>query len=149
MSTYAIYMKLGNIQGNVTLSEYSGWIKLLSVQFARWKFIQQPPTASSIALMPNIKEITCAKLVDASSGSIFQLLVTGKHVDAELSFVEWGGVGALKGYLKEYLRCEMKVVVSSFYNGSEGLGNNIHVVTNNFTLLCVNSIKVILQDRMY
>ena len=124
-------MKLGNIQGNVTLSGYSGWIQLLSVEFPPYKFIQ-PPTAELIALIPNAKKIICTKAIDATSGGIFTLLVNGVHVPAKLA-------GKVQGYHKEYLRCEMNVAVESFYNGTEGVGRvNTHIFT-----LCTNSIQVI------
>lgn len=79
----SIYMQTPHISGNVSAEDYKGWIELTNVDFSAKRNItqkigHQTDRESSI---PNISQLTLAKLTDKSSPLLFEALLDGSSMD--------------------------------------------------------------------
>lgn len=89
----AIYLKLGNVKGNVTASGYEGQIAVMSVQFgvSRSVTMEAGNVSNREATKPHLSEITLTKQADNSVAAIFKEALTGSTgQDALLTFVRTG-----------------------------------------------------------
>lgn len=89
----AIYLKLGNVKGNVTASGYEGQIAVMSVHFgvARSVSMEAGNVSNREASKPSLSEITITKLADNSVAALFKESLTGSSgQDAVLTFVRTG-----------------------------------------------------------
>lgn len=89
----AIYLKMGNVKGNVTASGYEGQIAVMSVHFgvARSITMEAGNVSNREASKPTLSEITLTKQADNSVAAIFKEALTGSAgQDALLTFVRTG-----------------------------------------------------------
>ena len=72
----AIYMKFGDVNGDVTTEGYKNWIELNSFQFGVSRAVSSGAGgATRESSAPSISEIVVTKLFDSSSAKLYQELV--------------------------------------------------------------------------
>src|SRR6185437_368230 len=79
-STVPIYMKYGDISGDVTTDGYKGWIELSSAQLGvSRQMTSGAGGAQRESSAPSISEIVITKVQDASSPQLFRESVGSRH----------------------------------------------------------------------
>jgi type VI secretion system secreted protein Hcp len=118
----AIYLKYGDIDGDVTEPAYRTYIELMSVQFGQGR-----PTHSSDSpqASPNVSEIVVTKEADSASARLASESVAGQGVPAIIDFVRDDGSVSL--------RLEMSGTMISSYQRSGSGDNPTESLTLNFT----------------
>lgn len=89
----AIYLKLGNIKGNVTADGYAGQIAIASVEFkvSRNVSMEAGNLSNRESTKPAVSCITLYKQADSSVAALFKEAVTGSAgQEAVLTFVRTG-----------------------------------------------------------
>jgi len=89
----AMYLKLGNVKGNVTASGYEGQIAVMSVHFGVARSVSMEPgnVSNREASKPSLSEITITKLADNSVAALFKESLTGSSgQEATITFVRTG-----------------------------------------------------------
>jgi len=89
----AIYLKLGNVKGNVTAAGFEGQIAVQSVSFGVSRTVTMEPgnLSNREASKPTLSEITITKLADNSVAAIFKEALTGSAgQEAVITFVRTG-----------------------------------------------------------
>lgn len=76
----AIYMKIPNIEGDISAAGHEQWIQLLSLDFATQRSLNIEPgrTCDREATRPSISEIAISKKMDKSSPLLFSEACVGK-----------------------------------------------------------------------
>lgn len=75
-----IYMKYGDIAGDVTTDGYKDWIELSSAQFGVSRQMTSGARgAQRESSAPNISEIVITKVQDKSSAQLFKELLAARH----------------------------------------------------------------------
>lgn len=100
----AIYLKLGNVKGNVTAEGYAGWMQLATLRFGadRRVSMEAGHLANREAGRPSVARIAITKLADNSVAALFKESLTGAAGrEAEIVFVHTGN------RLQEYLRYKL------------------------------------------
>lgn len=89
----AIYLKLGNVKGNVTAAGFENQIAVQSVSFGVSRAITMEPgnLSNREAGKPSLSEITISKLADNSVAALFKEALTGSAgQEAVITFVRTG-----------------------------------------------------------
>lgn len=89
----AIYLKLGDVKGDVTHEGYQDWIECHSFQFGVGRGIGTPvgAAANREASAPSISEVTLTKAMDGSSTEIMKQSLSGAEgVKVEIALVGTG-----------------------------------------------------------
>jgi len=89
----AIYLKMGNVKGNVTADGYEDQIAVLSVHFgvSRSITMEAGNVSNREASKPNLTEITLTKQADNSVAAMFKEALTGSAgQEALITFVRTG-----------------------------------------------------------
>jgi type VI secretion system secreted protein Hcp len=89
----AIYLKFGNVKGNVTADGYAGQIAVTSVSFgvSRSVSMEAGNLSNREASKPHLTEITLTKTADNSVAALFKEALTGSAgQEALLTFVRTG-----------------------------------------------------------
>ena len=75
----AIYLKFGNVKGNVTADGYAGQIAVSSVNFgvARSVSMEAGNLSNRESSKPSLSEITITKMADNSVAALFKEALTG------------------------------------------------------------------------
>lgn len=97
----AIYLKLGDIKGEVTAEGFVDQIECHSMQFGVGRAIHTPVGAvtNREASAPSISEVTLSKALDKSSIALFTEAVVGKKekaLTAEITITKTGGTALEK-----------------------------------------------------
>lgn len=115
----AIYLKLGNVKGNVTAAGYEGQIALLSVNMGVSRNISMEPgnLSNREASKPSLSEITLTKQADNSVAAIFKEALTGSAgQEAVITFVRTGS-----DKVQDYMTYKLKdCIVSSYSIAAQG-----------------------------
>lgn len=114
----AIYLKLGDIKGNVTADGYADHIGIDSFSFGVGRAISMEAgrTANREASRPNVSEVTISKMADNSVNSLFKESTVGsKGLEAIFKFVRTGA-----DKLDEYMTITLKNALVSSYSLSAG-----------------------------
>lgn len=115
----AIYLKFGNVKGNVTAKGFEKQIAVDSAQFAvsRNVTMESGNLSNRESAKPQLSEISLSKKADSSVAAIFKEVVTGASgQEATLTFVRTGKDG-LKAYMSYVLT---NCIVSSYSITAQG-----------------------------
>lgn len=126
----AIYMKLGDIKGDVTHESYKEWIECHSFQFGVGRGIGTPvgAAANREASAPSISEVVVTKSMDGASPKIFEHSLSGAEgVKCEIAMVGTGDPGT------EICRYKLDKTLVSGYSLSSGGDRPTESVSLNFT----------------
>ncbi len=115
-----IYMKYGEIKGDVDEPAHRGWIELGSAQFGVHKRSAGDGTAP-----PSVSEIFVTKSTDNASSGLFRESVAGKGVTAFIDFVKDDG--------SVYLRLTLTNTLIASYSISGQGERPTETLTLNFT----------------
>ena len=110
----AIYLKLGNVKGNVTAAGYEGEIALLSVNMGVSRNISMEPgnLSNRESSKPHVSEITLTKKADNSVAAIFKEALTGSSgQEAVITFVRTGS-----DKVQDFMTYKLKDCIVSSYN---------------------------------
>lgn len=117
-----IYLKYGDIKGDVTEPAHSGWIELMSVQWGVSRGVGSPvsPGGWKEGSGPSVSEISVTKKTDRASNRLMNESLSGKGVTAVVDHVKDSG-----GVATVYLRLTMsETLISSWQiSGSGGKGD--------------------------
>lgn len=100
----AIYLRLGNVKGNVTADGYEGWMQLATLRFGADRRVSMAAghLANREAGRPSVARIAITKRADNSVAALFKESLTGAAGrEAEIVFVHTGSS------LQEYLRYKL------------------------------------------
>ncbi|MBI1425469.1 MAG: Hcp1 family type VI secretion system effector [Gammaproteobacteria bacterium] len=115
----AIYLKLGNVKGNVTASGYEGQIAVLSAHFGVARAVSMEPgnVSNRESSKPSLSEITITKLADNSVAALFKEALTGsKGEEALLTFVRTGS-----DKVQEFMTYKLSdCIISSYSISAQG-----------------------------
>lgn len=114
----AIYLKLGEIKGNVTAEGFEEHIGVESFSFGvgRSVAMESGRTANREVSKPSLSEVTINKIADNSVNNLFKEATVGsKGLEAIFKFVRTGA-----DKLDEYMTITLKNVMVSSYSISAG-----------------------------
>ncbi len=115
----AIYLKFGNVKGNVTASGYEDQISVMSVHFgvSRSVSMEAGNLSNREASKPSLSEISITKVADNSVAAIFKEALTGSAgQDALLTFVRTG-----TDKVQEFMTYKLtNCIVSSYSISAQG-----------------------------
>ena len=116
-----IYMKYGDVKGNVSETEHKDWINLTSCQLGVNRRMTNPTGQSTQREggAASVGEIMISKLQDSSSSNLFNESLQGKGTKVEIHFVETPAGGSPEVYMKVEL--EQTLVSSYSLAGAGGL----------------------------
>jgi type VI secretion system secreted protein Hcp len=126
----SIYMQYGSITGDATQSGFQKWVQLESFQFGAGRAISTSTGGATNreAHEPSIGEIVVTKMLDSSSGPIFQALCTdNKGQQCVISFVTTGNPG------QTYLKYTLRDAIFSHMSMSSGGDRPVETLSLNFT----------------
>lgn len=129
-----IYMKYGNIKGDVTAKGHEGWIELQSAQLGVQRQVTSPSGrgANREASKPSVSEIIVSKFQDGTSTNLFRESLQGEGVDVEIHFIN-----SSEDPINPYLTLKLKNTMISGYSvsGHRGADNSrpLESLVLNFT----------------
>ncbi|MEM6672369.1 MAG: type VI secretion system tube protein Hcp [Planctomycetota bacterium] len=88
----AIYLKIGDIEGNVSAAGHEGWIECDSLQFSTGRAIPMVvgTQTNREASHPSLSEVTLTKIMDDSSPYLFQESVVGESKEVQIHVTKTG-----------------------------------------------------------
>ena len=114
----AMYLKFGNVKGNVTADGYAGQIALSRVKFgvARNVTMEAGNLSNRESTKPNVSAITVRKKADSSVAALFKEALTGSAgQEATITFVRTGDK------LQEFMTYKLtNCIISSYDIDAEG-----------------------------
>ena len=132
----AIYLKLGTLEGDVTVKGYEKWIQVDSVQFGVGRSISSPTGGTRDASAPSVSEVTLTKPMDKSHPGLFSRAVGAaggsSGETAQLYFVRTGNNG-----LETYYKIDLSEALVSGFSVSSGGDLPFESLSLNFTKITV------------
>ena len=127
----AIFMKYGDIKGEVTAEGYKDWIELNSFQFGSGRGISAGVGGGSKreASAPSLAEVVVTKTMDVASPLLFKESLAGKGVDVKIDLTRTDNNGKHVAYQK-YVLSDTLV---SGYSVSSGGDRPSESVSLNYT----------------
>ena len=110
----AIYLKFGNVKGNVTADGYAGQIAITSVSFgvSRSVSMEAGNLSNRESSKPSLSQITITKMADNSVAALFKEALTGSAgQEAVLTFVRTGA-----DKVQEFMTYKLTNCIISGYN---------------------------------
>jgi type VI secretion system secreted protein Hcp len=134
-----IYMKYGDIQGDVTAKGFEGAVELNSFQWGVNRSISTPIIggAGREASAPSVSEIVISKKLDSSSVPLMQQAVGDDPAHVEADFVN-----KVKGKLQPYLTVKLDNTLISGYSMSSGGDRPSESLSLNFTKISIGSVGI-------
>ena len=130
----AIYMKFGDIGGDVSTEGFKQWIELNSFQYGVSRGVTSGAGGKHReSSAPSISEIVVTKTTDASSGKLYQNAVAGvfdTKVDIKMTTTT-------KGKVETFLTYELKDCGISSYSLSSGGDRPMESLSLNFAHITV------------
>ena len=129
-----IYIKYGDIKGDVTAEGHKGsdgWVEVNSFQWGVGRGISSPTGGSSDreASAPSVSEITVTKTMDSTSPKLLQEALQGQGTTVKIFFVD-----ILKnGTTRLYAEYDLSNVLISGYSDSSGGDRPTESLSLNFT----------------
>jgi type VI secretion system secreted protein Hcp len=117
-----VYLKYGEIRGEVKEPAHRSWIELASVQLGSSRIVTPSNRPREY---PSLREIIAAKKPDSASTHLFRESLRGEGVLAIIDFVSADG--------SVFLRVEMSGTLISSYTVSAGGHSPMEAFTLNFT----------------
>jgi type VI secretion system secreted protein Hcp len=135
----AIYMKYGDLEGDVTADGYEGWIECSSLQFGVGRGISSPVGKSSDreASTPSVSEIVVTKRTDKTSPNFFQESVEGEGKTVEFHFTRTAA-----GTIESYFEITINNTLISGYSLSSAGDAPSESLSLNFTKIEVKYIPI-------
>ncbi len=130
-----IYMKYGDIKGDVTDPGFEGDIKLNSFQWGIGRGITMDANGRRIVSAPSISEIVVTKDFDASSVPLIKEALIGNPTNVEADFVN-----QVDGKLLPYLKITLGNNLISGYSMSSGGDKPSESLSLNFTKISIASV---------
>ena len=123
-----LYLKYGDIKGDVTEPGHSGYIELMSAQWGVGRGVSSPTggSADREPSVPSVSEIVVTKRSDSASNRLLNESVSGEPVTAAIDFVRSDDPSV-------YLRLEMSGTMISAWSISSNKEDPIESLTLNFT----------------
>ena len=136
----AIFMKYGDLKGEVTAEGYKDWIELGSFQWGVGRGISAGVGGSSKreASAPSVSEITVSKTMDAFSPLALKEAIGGEGVEVKIDITRTDGPGTHQAFQKYILTGTMV----SGYSVSSGGDRPSESISLNFTKFDAEYIKV-------
>lgn len=125
-----IYMKYGDIAGDVTEKSHTGWIEVHSFQWGIGRGISSPVGGSTDreASAPSVSEIVVTKDQDIASAKLIEAGLVGEGVAVQFDFVKTN-----KGELEQYIQITLTNCMISGISMSSGGDRPTESVSLNFT----------------
>jgi type VI secretion system secreted protein Hcp len=129
-----IYMKYGNIRGDVTAKGYEGWIEISSAQLGVHRNSTSTPGRGldREASQPTVTEIAITRLQDGASSDLVRESLRGRATDVEIHFLKTDPKDP-----NPYLAIKLKSALISNYSiggsGGDSRGRPMESLTLNFT----------------
>ncbi len=122
-----IFLRYGDIKGDVKEPAHRGWIELTSFQWGVGRSVTSVGSATRESSAPSVSEIVVTKLHDSASTRLFNESVAGQGTKAIIDFVKGDGT--------VYLRLVLDNTMVSGYSisGGGGATRPSETVTLNFT----------------
>jgi type VI secretion system secreted protein Hcp len=138
MPIYMNYNSLA-IKGDVTASDWQGWIELNSFQFGVGRGIASPTGGSSDreSSAPSVSEISVTKDQDSSTGPLLTAALQGEGVTVIVDFVKTS-----QGQLVKYMEYTLTNTMISGWSTSSGGDRPSESFTLNFTKLQVDPTTI-------
>ena len=115
----AIYLKFGNVKGNVTADGYAGQIAVTSIHFKveRKVSMEAGNLSNRESSKPSLSQITITKMADNSVAALFKEALTGSAgQEATLTFVRTGS-----NKVQEFMTYKLtNCIVSSYEVSADG-----------------------------
>ena len=113
----AIYLKIGDIKGNVTATGHEDWIECNSLQFGIGRAIPMAvgTQTNREASHPSLSEVTVSKVMDDSSPYLFQESVIGESKPIQIHVTKTGA-----GQLESIVEYTLDAALVSSYSLSSG-----------------------------
>ncbi len=136
----AIFMKYGDLVGEVTAEGYVGWIECNSAQWGIGRGISAGVGGASKreASAPSVSEITVTKTMDAFSPMALKEAIGGEGVIVKLDFTRTDGPGTHQAFQKYILHGTMV----SGYSISTGGDRPSESLSLNFTKFDSEYLKI-------
>jgi type VI secretion system secreted protein Hcp len=113
----AIYMKFGDIEGELDVEGFKKWIQVDSMQWGVGRGISPPTRGANQreSSEPSVSEIVVTKRMDSTSGLLLKESLMGKGVKVELQIVQTGG-----NTVTPFQKYELTATMVSGYSISTG-----------------------------
>jgi len=134
-----IYMKYGDIKGDVTSESHEKWIELNSFQWGVGRGISSPTGASADreSSAPSISEIVVTKMQDTATTSLLDEALQGEGKKVEIDFVKTDGKK-----LETYMTYKLEDVLVSGYSVSSGGDRPSESLSLNFTKIEFKAVNM-------
>lgn len=136
-----IYMNYDNlsVKGDVTATNYVGWIELNSFQFGVGRGISSPTGGSADRELsaPSVSEITVTKDQDSSTGPLLTAALQGEGVTVIIDFVKTSS-----GQLTKYMEYTLTNTMISGFSTSSGGDRPSESFSLNFTKVQVDPTTI-------
>jgi type VI secretion system secreted protein Hcp len=133
----AMYLKMGNVKGNVTAAGYEGQIAVSSVHFGVARTVTMEPgnVSNREASKPSLSEITITKQADNSVAAIFKEALTGSSgQDAIITFVRTGS-----DKVQEFMTYKLTdCIISSYSISAQGDEEPVENISLSFSAIEVS-----------
>lgn len=136
----AIFMKYGDVKGEVTAEGYKDWVELTSLQWGIGRGISAGVGGASKreASAPSVSEITVTKTMDGFSPEALKQAIGGEGVQVKIDITRTDGPGTHQAFQKYILEGTMV----SGYSLSSGGDRPSESLSLNFTKFDSEYIKV-------
>jgi type VI secretion system secreted protein Hcp len=136
----AIFMKYGDVKGEVTAEGYKDWVELTSLSWGIGRGISAGVGGASKreASAPSVSEITITKTMDSFSPSALKEAIGGEGVQVKIDITRTDGPGTHQAFQKYILEGTMV----SGYSISSGGDRPSESMSLNFTKFDSEYIKV-------
>lgn len=127
----AIYMKFGDIEGDVTETGHPLWVELESLDFGVGRGISSSvgSSADRESTAPSVSEVVVSKQNDVSTGKLMQEALSGHGKLVKIDFTR-----TYKNQQEVYIALELtNTIISSYQHKATGGGRPTETVSLNFT----------------
>ncbi len=134
-----IYMKYGDIKGDVTAEGHKDWIELNSFQWGVGRGISSPTGASADreSSAPSISEITVSKMQDVATTKLLDEALQGDGTEVTINFLKTDGKK-----LEVYMSYKLENTMVSGYSISAGGDRPAETLSLNFTKIEFKSVQM-------
>jgi type VI secretion system secreted protein Hcp len=127
----ALYMKFGDIDGDVTETGHPKWVELESFNFGVGRGISSTvgSSADRESTAPSISEVVVSKQNDVATGKLMQEALSGHGKLVKIDFTR-----TFKDKQEVYITLELtNTIISGYQHEAGGGGRPVETVSLNFT----------------
>lgn len=124
-----VYLKYGDVKGEVKEPAHRSWIELMSAQLGTGRGVTPSGREGQ---SPSVSDIVVTKKLDSASSALFTESIQGQGVNAVIDFIREGG-GTL-------LRLEMSGTMIAGYSISGSGGRSTESLTLNFSKITFTQV---------